>query len=97
MQYAQPVRSARWDKVAAAMHVDHTTRPQVCSGSDNPRYHRLLTAFGERFGLAALLNTSFNPSGYPIVSTPVEALTMFARTGMEALALGNTLVWKDAS
>lgn len=97
MQYAQPVRSTHWDKVAAALHVDHTTRPQVCSASDNPLYHRLLTAFGERFGLAALLNTSFNPSGYPIVSAPVEALMMFARTGMDALALGNTLVWKDAN
>jgi carbamoyltransferase len=97
MQYAAPVRSTHWDKVAAALHVDHTTRPQVCGAAQNPRFHRLLTAFGARFGLAALLNTSFNPSGYPIVSTPVEALTMFARTGMDALALGNTLVWKDAN
>lgn len=96
MQYTQPVRPAYWDRVAATLHVDHTTRPQVCSASDNPRYHRLLNAFGDRFGLAALLNTSFNPSGYPIVSTPVEALMMFARTGMDALALGDTLVWKDA-
>ena len=31
------------------------------------------------------------------MSTPVEALVMFARTGMHALALGNTLVWKDAN
>lgn len=97
MQYAVPVREAMWDKVAAALHVDHTTRPQVCDASDNPAYHKLLTAFGAAFGVGVVLNTSFNPSSYPIVTTPVEALTMFARTGMDALVLGNSVVWKDAA
>lgn len=97
MQYAVPVRESMWDKVAAALHVDHTTRPQVCHAGDNPAYHKLLTAFGGAFGVGVVLNTSFNPSGYPIVSTPVEALTMFARTGMDALVLGNSVVWKDAA
>ena len=62
---------------------------------DNPAYHELLTAFGERFGIGALLNTSFNPSGYPMVTTPVEAMVMFARTDMDALLLNTTVIWKD--
>lgn len=95
MQYAVPIVESARPKLAAALHIDGTSRPQVCYPEDNPAYHALLTAFGERFGLAALLNTSFNPSGYPLVTTPVEAMAMFARTEMDALVLNNTVVWKD--
>lgn len=95
MQYAVPVAPSAQAKLRAAIHIDGTTRPQVCHAEDNPTYHQILTAFGERFGLAALLNTSFNPAGYPMVTTPVEAMAMFARTEMDALVLNRTVVWKD--
>ena len=95
MQFAAPVRPEVRARVAAGIHVDGTTRPQVCRAEDNPAYHALLGAFGERFGLPVLLNTSFNAAGYPIVSTPAEALAMFARTDMDALVLHDTLVWKE--
>jgi len=95
MQYAVPVRPEARERLAAALHVDGTSRPQVCYPEDNAAYHELLSAFGEKFGLGALLNTSFNPSGYPLVTTPVEAMAMFARTEMDALVLNNTVVWKD--
>ena len=94
MQYAVPVKKARAQQLAAAMHVDGTTRVQICYADENPGFHALLAAFGARFGLGAVLNTSFNAGGYPIVSTPAEALSMFARTDMDALALNRTLVWK---
>ena len=95
MQYAVPVAEGARAQLAGAIHIDGTSRPQVCYAEDNPVYHQLLTAFGERFGLDALLNTSFNPSGYPMVATPVEAMAMFARTEMDALVLNHTMIWKD--
>ncbi len=95
MQFSAAVRPQHVAQVRAALHVDLTTRPQVCTADENPGYHALLTAFGERFGLPVLLNTSFNPSGYPIVSTPAEALAMFARTGMDLLVLEDAVVWKE--
>ena len=70
---------------------------QVCSAGDNPRYHRLLTAFGAASGLGALLNTSFNESGHPIVTTPAEAARMFARTELDSLVLNDAIVRKVAS
>jgi carbamoyltransferase len=94
MQYAVPVKSEVSDRVVAALHIDRTTRAQVCYPSDNPRYHALLKSIGSATGLGVLLNTSFNAGGYPIVSNGVEALVMFARTDMDALVLNNTLVWK---
>lgn len=95
MQYAVPVKDEMHEQVRGALHVDGTTRPQVCHPEDNPLYHRLLQAFGAHFGIPLILNTSFNPSGYPIVATPVEAMAMFARTDMDALALNRTVVWKE--
>lgn len=95
MQYAVPVKADSSERLRGALHVDGTTRVQVCQRSENERYHDLLSAFGTRSGIGALLNTSFNASGYPIVCTPVEALTMFARTDMDVLVLNNTVVWKQ--
>ncbi len=95
MQFAASVREDMRPRVAAALHVDGTTRPQFCSSAENPRWHALLTAYGARSGLGALLNTSFNAAGYPLVSTPSEALAMFARTDMDALVMDLTLVWKE--
>lgn len=95
MQFAVPVKKELEEKVVSALHVDRTTRVQICYPDDNPIYNRLLTTFGKSFGVGTLLNTSFNASGYPIVSTAVEALVMFARTDMDALVLNNTVVWKQ--
>ncbi len=95
MQYAVPVKPAMSAKVRAALHVDNTTRPQVCAEADNPVYSQLLRSFGARFGVEVVLNTSFNPSGYPIVATPVEAMAMFARTDMDALVLNRSIIWKQ--
>jgi len=82
------------DAVQAATHVDGTNRAQVCSETDNPRFHRLLSEFGQASGLAALLNTSFNESGYPIVATPAEALLVLARTDLDTLVVNDTVVRK---
>lgn len=94
MQVSALVRSEKKSEVKACVHIDGTTRPQVCHKEDNPEYYDLLKQFGEVSGIEALLNTSFNPKGYPIVSTELEALVMFARTELDALILNNTLIWK---
>lgn len=95
MQYAVTVREALRARVACGLHVDGTTRAQVCGPEDNPDFYALLRAYGARSGLSALLNTSFNASGYPIVATALEALAMFARTDMDALVINRSLVWKE--
>lgn len=94
MQMVSPVKEEAIPQVAAAVHIDGTTRPQVCSQANNPAYHKLLEAFGEKSGLAALLNTSFNESGYPIANSPEEALIVFARTEMDCLVINNLLLQK---
>ena len=94
MQMTWNIRPQVVPQVAAAIHVDGTTRPQVCRQSENPRYHALLTAYGQASGTAALLNTSFNDAGFPIVSSPAEALIMFARTDLDTLVVNDLVVRK---
>jgi carbamoyltransferase len=94
MQMVAEVKGDALEAVRSATHVDGTSRAQVCTREDNPRFHRLLSAFGEASDWGALLNTSFNESGYPIVATPAEALLLFARTDLDTLVLNDSIVRK---
>jgi carbamoyltransferase len=75
----------------AVTHVDGTARVQTVARTDNPKFHRLLSAFGHRTGVPVLLNTSFNVQE-PIVCSPEDAVRCFLRTQVDWLVLGNLLV-----
>jgi carbamoyltransferase len=86
-------RPAARDSVAAAVHpYDGSCRPQIVEREWNPDYHRLLRLFRERTGHGAVLNTSFNLHGLPIVCTPTDALEVFDRSGLECLALNHMII-----
>jgi len=78
----------------AVTHVDYSARIQTVSREANPFFHGLLSRFKARTGCPALVNTSFNVRGEPIVRAPQEALECFLATGMDALAMENFLVKK---
>lgn len=83
-------------EVKAACHPeDSTIRPQIVTRTQNPGYHRLLERFQERTGRGALLNTSFNLHGEPIVSSPADAIDVMQRSGLMHLALGPFLISKS--
>jgi carbamoyltransferase len=85
---------AKAPSIPAVVHVDGTVRPQLVYRETNPRYHALIQAFGDRTGEYAILNTSFNVKGEPIVCHPREAIKCFFDTGLEALVLGSFVVLK---
>jgi carbamoyltransferase len=74
---------------------DGTVRPQIVYKDWNPEYHALIEAFRSKTGKGAVLNTSFNLHGHPIVNTAAEALDVFARSGLRHLALEDYLVSKS--
>lgn len=83
------------DEVKAACHPeDATIRPQIVSHMDNPQYHRLIELFHRKTGRGAILNTSLNIHGEPIVSTPDDAIDVMRRSGLLHLALGPYLISK---
>jgi carbamoyltransferase len=81
---------------SAGIHpYDLTARPQFVHRDWNPEYHRLISLFAERTGLHAVLNTSFNLHGYPIVMTPDDAIEVLRKSGLRYLAIGPYLVSKE--
>jgi carbamoyltransferase len=87
------VQPAGEEIVAGTHPFDKTVRPQVVDDL-NPGYRDILRAFKRRTGIGAVLNTSFNLHGYPIVGTPEIAVDTLLKSELDALALGPYLVWK---
>lgn len=83
------------EKLRAAIHqYDFSARPQEVKKDFNLGYHKLISEFERLTGIGAVLNTSFNLHGYPIVCTPQDALFVFENSGLQHLALENYLVSK---
>ncbi len=93
MTLAYSVRPEKRGQIPAPTHVDGTGRLQTVTREANPRYWRLIRAFGDLTGVPVVLNTSFNDNE-PIVCRPEEALDCFLRTQMDALVLGDVLIQK---
>lgn len=85
----------REDFIAAIHQADLTARPQIIEKEWNPEYYKILKEFERSTGRGVLLNTSFNLHGYPIVHGPREAMWTFKNSGLEYLALGNYLLYKQ--
>ena len=94
MLYVVGVRDGQRARLPAITHVDGTGRLQTVGKESNPRYWRLIDAFGQASGAPVLLNTSFNLKGEPIVNTPEEAFSTFARSGLDVLVLGDYVIEK---
>lgn len=79
---------------AACHPADGSARPQILARDDNPELYALLVAFEMLTGRGALLNTSFNLHGFPIVNTVAEAYDVFMRSGLDCLLLSGYLFEK---
>jgi carbamoyltransferase len=85
------IREDKRPLIPAVTHVDGSGRLQTVHRATNPRYYRLIEAFGDLTGVPMVLNTSFNENE-PVVCKPGEALDCFLRTRMDLLALGEWIV-----
>jgi carbamoyltransferase len=47
--------------------------------------------------VGAVLNTSFNIHGEPLVCTPAEAVRVYGECGADALAIGSFLVERQST
>jgi len=96
MMLAFPTNPARRDQIVAAVHPqDGTARAHLVDEAWNPAYHRLIREFESRTGIGAVLNTSFNLHGEPLVCSPDDAIDTFERSGLPHLALGRWIISKQ--
>ena len=89
------VKAERKCAIPAVVHVDGTARPQTVRRETNPLYYDLIKMFGELTGQYAILNTSFNVKGEPIICNPREAIRCFYDTGLDYLIMGHYILKKD--
>lgn len=90
MLAAWPVREAARALIPAAVHVDGSARPQVVR-QDQLRYHGVINAFHERTGVPAVINTSFNLAGEPMVLSARDAISTFLRSDLDVLVVGDLI------
>jgi carbamoyltransferase len=83
--------------IAAAVHVDGSARVQSVTRDQNERYYDLIKNFAAKTGVPAVLNTSFNLKGEPIVNSPFDAIRTFYTSGLDALILDRYLIAKTPS
>ena len=95
MLRAKHVRPEWKDRIPAIVHVDGTARVQTIRREHNEPMYDLLVEFEKLTGVPVLINTSFNIKGEPIVETPQDAMNCFIYTGIDYLALHDTLVSKN--
>ena len=94
MNAAANVRPAARAEIAGTVHVDGTARPQVVAGAAPPLLAEVIERFEALTGVGAVVNTSLNLAGDPIVETPEDALDVLRGPDMDALVLEDALVAK---
>jgi len=83
------------NKFPAGVHqADGTARAQLLKKEHNPILWNLIFKFYEKTGIPALLNTSFNLHGEPIVRTIYDALRVFDKSELEVLWLNEHIIEK---
>ncbi len=80
--------------IPVVVHVDGTVRPQTVT-KDGSRYRALLERFYQQTGVPALLNTSLNIRGEPIVENPHQVAEFFRKTNVDAVVAGDSIALRS--
>jgi carbamoyltransferase len=97
MVFVLKVRPEHQSLLGAVTHVDGTARVQTVSPNINQRFWNLIHTFEGQTGVPVLLNTSFNNNAEPIVNSPDDAIGCYLTTGLDALVIGDYLLWKKSA
>ncbi|MGD3109483.1 carbamoyltransferase family protein [Streptomyces sp. YGL11-2] len=84
-------RHCKSGRMPAVVHRDGTARLQAVSRS-HTAVRPLLEEFHQLTGVPVLLNTSLNLKGAPILRTAKQTIDAAVELGLDALAIGDTLI-----
>ena len=73
---------------------DLTARPNIITNDSNQKYHDLIKEYEKITGTGALLNTSLNLHGYPIVRNAEEAIYVLENTDIDGMIIENHFLLK---
>lgn len=79
-------------EIEGVVHVDGTSRIQtIFKRDENPYIFDLLTGLDSRYGIKALINTSFNIKGEPIVHTANDAIRSAKNMNLDAVVINGKI------
>jgi carbamoyltransferase len=93
MASAYAVAEEHRQAFAGVISADGACRPQIVRDECPSPFAALLRAIKWRTGVGALLNTSYNLHGEPLVCSPAEAVDVFRRARGDVLVMGSAVVW----
>jgi carbamoyltransferase len=80
-------------EIPGVIHANGTARIQTLfEKNDNPFLFDLLTLLDEHYNIKALINTSFNSKGKPMVHTKADALSCAAEMNIEYLVFNGKII-----
>lgn len=79
---------------AATHPYDSTARPQVVSSDANRLFATVIKHFGDRTGTYAVLNTSLNIHGYPIVNDAGDLIYLLENCGIDGCILEDAMMFR---
>lgn len=84
-----------YKSLGAGLHpADGSARAQILDRKRNQGFYEIVESFAELTGVGALVNTSFNLHGEPIVSSARDAARVFEMSGIDDLLVDNFLISK---
>ena len=95
MLFADQVKPDKEGLINAGVHVNNTSRIQTVNNRDNPFFYKVISHFKKISGVPAVINTSFNDKGEPIICSPEDALQCFINTEIDLLVLENNVIKKE--
>jgi carbamoyltransferase len=93
MMFTFPAKAAAYNSLIAGIHqADKTARGQLIGREIYPEFHDIATRFHAETGIPAVLNTSFNLHGYPIVLGAVDAIDVYLNSELDVLVVGDWII-----
>ena len=83
------------ENIPASIHVDKTARIQTVNQKQNKFIYNVLYEFEKCSKVKALINTSFNKRGEPIIESPENAINSFMDMKLDYLVLGEFLIRRE--
>ena len=95
MSVAYKTTKNGYKNLKAACHdADYTARAQILFKKNNPEYYNLIESFSQITNCGALLNTSFNLHGSPVIQNLNDALYVLNNSGLDGLITKNFIILK---
>jgi len=75
-------------------HVNKTARIQTVNQNDNALFYSYLQELKKKIGVGVSINTSFNRNQEPVIHSPIDAISAFYGSGIDAILIGDFLLQK---